>query len=77
MKPHWTHTRQPVPGHPGWVFFIGVGARAYWVGHTGRYHYALIYHDGAVESCHVPAPVVRWLLDNHPPLDSWLPPGES
>lgn len=74
----WTCATQPVPGHDEWVFRIGLGGPCWcmWLKRDG-YTSAQIGIHGEVTSRNVPVDVLRWLLDNCPPLDSWVRPTEE
>lgn len=74
----WSYNKQPVPGHDGWWFQIGLGGPCWLVVlDVDSYTGAHIDSRGVVDARHTPAEVLRWLLDNHPPLDSWVRPTEE
>jgi hypothetical protein len=74
----WTFEYQDVPGHPEWQFRTGLGGPCWFVllKHDSYTHVTIDFR-GSVDARQATPEVVRWLLDNHPPLDSWVKPPPS
>ena len=74
----WSYNKQLVPGHPGWYFQIGLGGPCWFVNSLeDSYTGIQVDRSGDVTARNVPRELVRWLLDNCPPLDSWVKPTQE
>lgn len=77
-KASWSYLCRPVPDHEDWVYRIGLGGPCWsaWL-KSDTYTSVSIDQGGEVTTRNAPESVVQWLLDSHPPLDSWVKPTEG